>query len=511
MNHFQYLERTNIKRLWKRYVVALCILVVLIVSAQIILQMNIKNQESDARTINLSGRQRMLSQFITKHAYIIFTSENKDEIKTSANSIQAAKNDFEKVHNGLLDGDDALELSTKNSEEIIRLFNSIETDYQHIIRVSQKISTMAVSNNFTKNELHEQIEVLKISGDKFLQGMDKVVYQYDLELKQKIKQVKVLEISLLVFILAILAVEIIFIFYPSFKRLAAGYTEIENNQKNLLKLFNILPASVVVSEDLLEVRYMNQQIEDLLHVQASDANLYLSDLLEKIHLDSTDIISEIKNKERLDNIELILHDPQNQSRIFLMSSNKIDIWSKPSILINFVDITKNRNMEKQARYDELTGLLNRGTGMLVLNETLEQSRKEQKNFILCFIDINKLKHTNDKYGHDEGDWYIKNVTKTITSILPVDECTVRYGGDEIIFSLLGYDLDYVESMMEHMQSKLNLLTKQYNKPYSLSISFGIYESTWDAAGDTLKKIITKADKVMYEQKKKYHQGSEEIK
>ncbi len=505
MNPFQYIERTNIKRLLKRYVIALSLLVVLTVSTQIILQVTISNQESDARTINLSGRQRMLSQLITKYAYIIYTTENNDELKASVNKMKSATTDFRKVYNGLLHGDETLGLSNKNSEKIIQLFNNIDSEYQHIVSISEKIRAMVISNNFTKNELYKQIEDLKMSEDKFLKGMDKIVYQYDLESKQKIKTLKRIEFTLLMITLLTITIEIIFVFYPSFKRLEEGYKEVERNQRNLLKLFDVLPASIVISEDSLDVMYMNKYVENLLNVHVKEGEpLHLPQILEEIHPNNVQVISEIKNKASMDNIELILYDSKDRAHIFLMSSNKIDIWSKPSILINFVDITKQRDTEKQAKYDELTGLLNRRAGISFMKRMLEQSKKEQRNFILCFIDINKLKKTNDKYGHDEGDWYIKNVTKTITSILPVDECTVRYGGDEIIFSLSGYDLDYVESMMEHMQSELNLLTKQYTKPYNLGISFGIYESTWDAADDTLRKIITKADEAMYEQKKKNH-------
>ena len=60
-------------------------------------------------------------------------------------------------------------------------------------------------------------------------------------------------------------------------------------------------------------------------------------------------------------------------------------------------------LEYASFHDPLTGLGNRS----MLWEHLKQLLKENQTFSLLFIDLDRFKEINDKYGHLTGDWYLK--------------------------------------------------------------------------------------------------------
>lgn len=173
-------------------------------------------------------------------------------------------------------------------------------------------------------------------------------------------------------------------------------------------------------------------------------------------------------------------------------------WNQHNALaFVFTDISTEKEQLKKlqnvANIDTLTQLYNRRYGM----EVIEQWLFEDRNFILCFLDIDNLKFVNDKYGHIEGDQYITRVSAVIREFSP-DATVCRIGGDE--FMILAKDCTSEEAI-----DRLELLRKQLlsdNSLYERSISYGIIAVGPDNASTACDLLIA-ADEKMYQYKRAY--------
>lgn len=84
----------------------------------------------------------------------------------------------------------------------------------------------------------------------------------------------------------------------------------------------------------------------------------------------------------------------------------------------------------QTTTDELTGAINRKTGMEMLEGLITKARTEGTLLSVCFVDIDDLKVVNDCYGHNEGDHLIKTVAQVLMGASVPTDSVARLGGDE---------------------------------------------------------------------------------
>ena len=161
------------------------------------------------------------------------------------------------------------------------------------------------------------------------------------------------------------------------------------------------------------------------------------------------------------------------------------------------DITASKaefdKLEGFAYRDALTGVYSRHYGMKVLNEWIER----RLDFVVCFIDMDRLKYVNDVFGHVEGDRYILEVAKLLQTFSE-DACLCRLGGDEFMILAAGMEMKAAEDRLEDLRDRLvaTTLTTQDGKSYECSFSYGVIEVT---ASNMLpaSEVLARADAKMY--------------
>lgn len=168
-----------------------------------------------------------------------------------------------------------------------------------------------------------------------------------------------------------------------------------------------------------------------------------------------------------------------------------------------VEITNKKEYERQLEYfastDTLTGVHNREWGYKAIgNNIINPNRDPNKSSSLVFIDIDGLKDTNDKYGHDAGDNMLIETVNVIRDNIRQTDMIFRWGGDEFVLILEGVG-DSAEAVMGKIQAGIDEFNEKYNLPYKLSFSYGITDFESDSLGD-IDTLINRADKLMYEQK-----------
>lgn len=150
-------------------------------------------------------------------------------------------------------------------------------------------------------------------------------------------------------------------------------------------------------------------------------------------------------------------------------------------------------LRQQASLDVLTGLYNRQYA----EETVASVMEQERGFTICFLDLDGLKNVNDRYGHQEGDSYIRKATEQIRRACREGDALFRYGGDEFLILFDGMTVEAAEKRAETINDGLIAIQGEAPFSYPMSLSYGVAESCkfidW-------KALIEEADHKMYIQK-----------
>ncbi|MCR4735881.1 MAG: GGDEF domain-containing protein [Treponema sp.] len=171
---------------------------------------------------------------------------------------------------------------------------------------------------------------------------------------------------------------------------------------------------------------------------------------------------------------------------------------------------RKKNMYKQmsneylrlSTKDALSGMLNRAGLEKLVKPFYAQNKKNGLTTVLFFVDINKMKHINDNFGHLHGDLAVKTVAASVLEIVPKNWLCVRYGGDE--FLVVGNSRNYNgEDYCQKIKERLAKKTSVMHLPYNLSASVGSYSVPANSEL-TLEQAVENVDSIMYYQKQTFH-------
>lgn len=152
-------------------------------------------------------------------------------------------------------------------------------------------------------------------------------------------------------------------------------------------------------------------------------------------------------------------------------------------------------LERSAYIDSLTNLGNRGG----LDRHVNQLWRKGAPFTCAYIDIDHLKHCNDKFGHAEGNRYILSICRTFSETMKHDEMLFRIGGDEFVLISPSANETELEQRLEQVRAGLIEATSGGKAPMIASFSFGCSRVD-PLAGDTRRQMTMDADRKMYRYK-----------
>jgi diguanylate cyclase (GGDEF)-like protein len=151
-------------------------------------------------------------------------------------------------------------------------------------------------------------------------------------------------------------------------------------------------------------------------------------------------------------------------------------------------------LQHSAKFDLLTGVLNRATMETHISSVLEQSSETGRGLSLAFLDIDHFKLLNDSKGHDFGDDCLRLLCRTMREILPVDAVIGRFGGDEFLVLLPG--ADYLQASQHLAGLNHSLQERMSESDVSFSVSVGISECL-EGQKMSMTELLKNADRSLY--------------
>lgn len=200
---------------------------------------------------------------------------------------------------------------------------------------------------------------------------------------------------------------------------------------------------------------------------------------------------------------------ENVSRKFLLKTHEgtyVEFTGRKAgkgggVLI-FEDVTERVEAEEKihrmARFDALSGLPNR-TYFKELVRSIIQKTPQESYAAFFVIDIDDFKHVNDSFGHPVGDELLCRLADRINLISGQDTCFSRFGGDEFVGMLAGFDTP--AEAEEAARQTLSSFAGTYevgSQSLTVTISSGIVINRSHAFD--LQQMMIKSDLALYESK-----------
>ncbi|WP_172620844.1 GGDEF domain-containing protein [Rubrobacter xylanophilus] len=113
-----------------------------------------------------------------------------------------------------------------------------------------------------------------------------------------------------------------------------------------------------------------------------------------------------------------------------------------------------RSLEQLSRRDHLTGLHNRRSGEMLLEESVWRARRDRSPFSLALLDLKDFKKTNDAYGHATGDEALVHLADVISRNLRRGDWVARWGGDEFLVGLPGTAVEEAAQIVDRLCRKV---------------------------------------------------------
>jgi diguanylate cyclase (GGDEF)-like protein/PAS domain S-box-containing protein len=184
--------------------------------------------------------------------------------------------------------------------------------------------------------------------------------------------------------------------------------------------------------------------------------------------------------------------------------NRTEIKGQTVIQGTVRDITlqkaQQRQLERIAHYDPLTGLPNRSLLADRMLQAMAQANRRGTTLAIAYLDLDGFKAVNDRHGHDAGDRLLMAGANRMRQALRETDTLARLGGDEFVAVLA--DLPAPEACLPTLTRLLDAASKEMlDKGFSLRVSASLGVTFYPQAEPIdADQLLRQADQAMYQAK-----------
>lgn len=150
--------------------------------------------------------------------------------------------------------------------------------------------------------------------------------------------------------------------------------------------------------------------------------------------------------------------------------------------------------------DGLTGLANRRHMEEILQRQFFRMFRYNTPCSVIMLDVDHFKNFNDTYGHDMGDYVLKELAAYLKKNTRGEDLACRYGGEEFIVILVDTDIEAAGKKAEKMRAEIaeNISISHFSEKLHVTVSMGV--ATSPTHGRNATELIKTADKALYRAK-----------
>ena len=190
----------------------------------------------------------------------------------------------------------------------------------------------------------------------------------------------------------------------------------------------------------------------------------------------------------------LYYEDQVITPILNEESNEIEYYVSTS-----KDITESVKMQEKmktlATMDSLTGIKNRYSVNNEIESEIKRVKRYSGSFALMMFDIDFFKRVNDTYGHDAGDYVLKEFSSIVLKAIRDTDMFGRWGGEEFMLLAPNEDLDGAMILAEKVRKDIEAFEFDQVKHITVSIGMTICDANADK-----EKLLKKVDEALYEAK-----------
>tara|TARA_R110000796_G_scaffold45338_1_gene109695 strand:+ start:1950 stop:4340 length:2391 start_codon:yes stop_codon:yes gene_type:complete len=499
--------RLNSRRLMQSYVMALCLIAVFLTFSHTMSMMALDSARYDANVINVSGRQRMLSQRIL----YLSLEELEHPSEQTRSALVTSTEEFASVH-------EQLSAMARKSPILTTAYfgrgdgESLDSITRSFIKDATEIGEQELDR---AGEMGETMAHLSLLGtDQLLAKLEGAVTAHEAVALKNSQRLKILENASLIAAGVILLLEALFIFWPTLRQTRRAFLSLEEANANKDAAIKRLVEFSEISADLFWETDLEGRI------------LYISGrLLPDLSFEEDPFVGEFYNTilgfgpRELNVMKQMLATQRPYEGILADFSDhkgrryKISLSGRPhhdadGNLTGYIgvgddvtqEVAEQEKIRSLAERDALTGLYNRHAFNHRLKRQMSISMASGNSTCLLAMDLDGFKAVNDTHGHDAGDELLKQVASRLQNKLGLRGWSARLGGDEFMVvcksSLSDGDL---KVLAIELNEALAEPYKVGTQSLSIGVSIGIAVAPRDAR--TMDDLVKCGDIALYEAKR----------
>lgn len=285
-------------------------------------------------------------------------------------------------------------------------------------------------------------------------------------------------------------------------------------QKNANKSLQLLskgleqsPAAVIITDKEGEISYVNPKFEQMSGHKREDVIGENPRMFKSGKTDNktySELWTTIKNGQTW---EGDFENKDQHDRPYFVSAQISPIHNGKGVLEHFVgiqeDVTEKielqRQLEKIASTDSLTGIFNRGHFMLLAAQEIKRRIRYGHPLSILLFDLDYFKDVNDTYGHHSGDKVLQDFTQCIEQELRDSDIFGRLGGEEFAAIIVDTQRAETSQLAERLRQKIeDLEITSDDHLIRVTVSIGCTE--WQEGDLEVEDILKRADKALYRAK-----------